>query len=573
MLLAITIGTMSFKCGILSLIVLLNSPVSGALGETLRVTCSPQTLCALRESTVTLECSHSNTTIRPQHSFWFSPKQQAKWRNEEDPEDLALDSDYAGRVRYKNNRYRYSSILTLTISELRERDSGEYHLMIVTETGQKYSSSTAVTLKVSDLQMMMTSYNEPQTERTLLCSTSCSLSSQPARYSWYNNGKRVAWTNEPQRVFSLYRYPGPGSYSCSIEGHDQIRSNALCVFGKNCWNVTYSDRRLCALEGSSVDFPCTYSYPRDQTVTKTFWYYYWPQNGVTVDEHFAGRVDFLRDEERNCTLRIRNVRKSDSRKYHFQFITDPAEKFTGKPGVILNVTDLQVKVSPTIPSEGQTVTLTCISTCTLPNNPTYIWYKNRHPVTNKPTKYNKLYLESASTEDVLQYSCAIGALEGPVSPEAPKGSEAPEDAKENSVLKFITVASIFLALIFTTGLMWRWNMIRRKGGAESEARVQHLRDSPRDPDTALSPTTLSSDYDNLTHVRSSSVEMYSSLNPTMMVSDYDFLTVSLHSVFLRVLLVVVFGFVSFSNVLLFSRMLLALLITQCCETCIVVMRL
>ncbi|KAL7849366.1 hypothetical protein SRHO_G00209890 [Serrasalmus rhombeus] len=427
---AITIGTMSFKCGILSLIVLLNSPVSGALGETLRMTCSPQTICALQESTVTLECSHSNTTIRPQHSFWFSPKQQAKWRNEEDPEDLALDSDYAGRVRYTNNRY--SSILTLTISELRERDSGEYHLMIVTETGQKYSSSTAVTLTVSDLQMMMTSYNEPQTERTLLCSTSCSLSSQPA--------------------------PTPAPLKAMI--------------------------------------------------------------------------------------------KSDPMHCVYLFITDPAEKFTGKPGVILNVTDLQVKVSPTTPSEGQTVTLTCFSTCTLPNNPTYIWYKNRHPVTNKPTKYNKLYLESASTEDVLQYSCAIGALEGPVSPEAPKGSEAPEDAKENSVLKFITVASIFLALIFTTGLMWRWNMIRRKGGAESEARVQrvgdfpndtytvlkpttmslyyntltHLRDSPRDPDTALSPTTLSLDYDNLTHVRSSSGEMYSSLNPTTMVSDYDTLT-------------------------------------------------
>ena len=120
--------------------------VSGSLGETLRVTCSPQTICALRESTVTLQCSHSNTNIRPQHSFWFSPKQKAKWRNQEDPEDLALDSDYAGRVTYTETTI-FSS--TLTISELRERDSGEYHLMIITETGQKYSSSTAATLTVS----------------------------------------------------------------------------------------------------------------------------------------------------------------------------------------------------------------------------------------------------------------------------------------------------------------------------------------------------------------------------------------------------------------------------------------
>ncbi|KAL7832431.1 hypothetical protein AOLI_G00299790 [Acnodon oligacanthus] len=505
-LLAITGGSMSFKCGVLSLIVLLNIP--GSVGETLRVTCSPQAICALRESTVTLQCSYSTTTIRPQHSFWFSPKQKAKWRNEEDPEDLALDSDYAGRVRYTKTTMSSS---TLTISDLRERDSGEYHLMIVTEAGQKYSSSAAATLTVSDLQMRITTYSEQQTERTLSCSTSCSLTSQPARYSWYINGKRVAWTNEPHKLFGLYRYPGPGSYSCSIEGHDQIRSNAVCVFGKNCWNVTYSDRRLCALEGSSVDFPCTYSYPRDQTVTKTLWYDYWPSNDVSLDEHFAGRVDFLRDEERSCTLRMRNVRKNDSRKYHFQFITDPAEEFTGKPGVILSVTDLQVMMSPSSPSAGQTVILACISTCTLPNNPTYIWYKNGQPVTNKPTRYNKLYLESASSEDVLQYSCALGA---------------PEEAKESSVLKFAAVgSSVFLALMITTGLMWRWNMIRRKGGAESEAGVQHLRDSPRDPYTALSPTTMSSDYDTLTPVRrSSSSETYSSLNPATMMSDYDTLT-------------------------------------------------
>ncbi|KAL7849367.1 hypothetical protein SRHO_G00209900 [Serrasalmus rhombeus] len=424
---------MSFKCGILSLIILLSISVSGSLGETLRVTCSPQTICALRESTATLECSHSNTNIRPQHSFWFSPKQQAKWRNEEDPEDLALDSDYAGRVRYKNNRYRYSS--TLTITELRERDSGEYHLMIVTETGQKYSSSTAVTLTVSDLQMKITSETEKQ--KVLTCSTSCSLTSKPSYYYWFRNGQHEHTTNEPQKVLSLHSSDGPGSYSCSASSHSEIRSNTVCNNDENCWNVTYSDRRVCALEGSSVDFPCTYSYPRDQTVTKTFWYDF-TLTDLSVNDQFAGRVEFLGDKEGNCTLRMNNLTKSDSGVYYFRFITDTARgSFSGKPGVILSVTDLQVKVSPTTPSEGQTVTQTCISTCTLPNNPTYIWYKNGQPVTNKPTRYNKLYLESASTEDVPQYSCALG------------GPEA------SAVLMLVTVGvALFLVLLLIVGWMW-----------------------------------------------------------------------------------------------------------------------
>ncbi|XP_036453634.1 sialoadhesin-like [Colossoma macropomum] len=292
------------------------------------MSCSPQTVCALRESAVNLICSYSTTT-KPQQSFWFSPKLKAKWRNEADPEDLALDSDYAGRVRYTET----GSSSTLTITDLRERDSGEYQLMIITGVGER-SLSSAVRLTVSG------------------------------------------------------------------------------VFDENCWNVRYSDRRLCVVEGSSVDFLCTYSHPSHLTVNDTFWHYEPKVNpkDLSLDDRFAGRVEFLGDKEGNCTLRMRDVRKNDSGEYHFRFITNTGGgRFSGKPGVILHVTDLQVRVSPSSPSEGQTVTLTCSSTCTLPNNPTYMWYKNREPVTNKPTKYNKLYLESASSEDIHLYSCALGS--------------------------------------------------------------------------------------------------------------------------------------------------------------------
>ncbi|XP_036453746.1 uncharacterized protein LOC118826840 [Colossoma macropomum] len=435
-------GTMSFTRGILSLTILLNILVSGSLGETLRVTCSPQTICALRESTVNLDCFYSNSNIKPQHSFWFSPKQKAKWRNEEDPEDLALDSDYAGRVSYdKTTTYSYSYD-TLTITDLRERDSGEYHLMIIKETGQNYSSSTAVTLTVSDLQMK-TADTEKQTARTLNCSTSCRLSSVPAHYRWYNNGKYVSWTNSHNTILDLQRRASPGSYSCSVSSHTEIYSNTVCVFDKNCWSVTYSDRRVCALEGSSVDFPCTYSYPRDQTVTETFWYNF-GLTDLSVKKQFAGRVEFLGDKERSCTLRMNNLTKSDSGEYRFRLITDTAGgSFSGYPGVILSVTDLQVKVSPSTPSEGQTVTLTCISTCTLTQQP----------------HLHLLYLESANTEDVLQYSCALGGTE------APKHTEDPEDL---TVLKFITIgAAVFLVLFLIIGWIWRR---RRKSSPGKEHR-------------------------------------------------------------------------------------------------------
>ncbi|KAI4875268.1 hypothetical protein NFI96_029097, partial [Prochilodus magdalenae] len=149
----------------------------------------PRTICGLRESEVTWKCTYSNIHI-VRHAFWFSFKQKAKWKNEEHPEDLNSDPDYTGRLNPKILR----SSLSLTIRDLRETDSGEYHVLIITARGQELRSSTAVHLTVTGVD-------------------------------------------------------------------------------ESCWNVAYTERELCALEGSSVDFHCTYAPPSNQTVTGVFWYY------------------------------------------------------------------------------------------------------------------------------------------------------------------------------------------------------------------------------------------------------------------------------------------------------------
>src|SRR4029434_4107929 len=69
---------------------------------------------------------------------------------------------------------------------------------------------------------------------------------------------------------------------------------------------------------------------------------------------------------------------------------------------------LQVLITPEAVKEGEKVTLTCNTTCILSNNPTFIWYKNRQPVTFKhTTRDNKLHLNPVSCEDVGSYSCAF----------------------------------------------------------------------------------------------------------------------------------------------------------------------
>ena len=100
-------------------------------------------VCALSESPVQLRCSYSNTNIKT--VFWFSQKQSSNWRKSDEPEDLTLDSDYSGRVK-QEFRNDYS---TLTISDLRERDSGEYQLMFIMKDGVKRLSSAAFNLTVT----------------------------------------------------------------------------------------------------------------------------------------------------------------------------------------------------------------------------------------------------------------------------------------------------------------------------------------------------------------------------------------------------------------------------------------
>ncbi len=89
-----------------------------------------------------LNCSYDN--IHTKTAFWFSEKQSKNWRKNNEPEDLTLDSDYSGRVKQIIGKYEAE----LIISDVRERDSGEYQLMFVDDAVKRLSSA-AVSLTVT----------------------------------------------------------------------------------------------------------------------------------------------------------------------------------------------------------------------------------------------------------------------------------------------------------------------------------------------------------------------------------------------------------------------------------------
>ncbi|XP_073699962.1 uncharacterized protein [Garra rufa] len=379
------------------LILLLLIPGPAKL-DRLSVTCSQQSICAVKGTEETLSCSYSYINFKI--AFWFSEKQSANWREKNEPEDLTLDSDYSGRVKTSIKEYKAE----LTISDVRERDSGEYQLMFIMKDGVKHLSSAAVSLTVTDLQVRMNPVStDPTDERIeLTCDSSCTLTSR-LYYHWMKDGKYFTDTVSPNMLVSFSR--DAGSFSCYRKDRKH-HSSSVCLSQRGCWDVSYSSRRVCALVGSTVDISSTYSHPSGHTVNKTFWHY--APSGDFKDlrekHQFAGRVEYVGNK-----LRIKDLKISDSGEYQFRFITDKTNgKYSGSPGVILTVTDTQVKSSPGLVSGGEKVILSCSTKCTLNDKHTYIWYKNGQHVTDGFTKVNKLYLDSVSNEELQQYSCAVG---------------------------------------------------------------------------------------------------------------------------------------------------------------------
>uniref|UniRef100_A0A8C2J7L4 B-cell receptor CD22 n=1 Tax=Cyprinus carpio TaxID=7962 RepID=A0A8C2J7L4_CYPCA len=178
------------------------------------------------------------------------------------------------------------------------------------------------------------------------------------------------------------------------------------------WGVSYSHSHICALKNSSVIMSCTYTYPTEYQIKKVFW----TKNPVKVgeeypdlseDPEYSQRLQYLEDKQQNCTLRLSHVTQKDSHMYYFRFTTNVTKgRWFGKPGVNLTVTDLQVE-SPERVTEGDSVRLTCKSSCTLTDRAKFIWYRNSQPLTERRDRNNQLLLQSVRREDAGRYSCAL----------------------------------------------------------------------------------------------------------------------------------------------------------------------
>ncbi|CAB1453250.1 unnamed protein product [Pleuronectes platessa] len=334
------------------------------------------------------------------------------------------DPEYSGRVENLCG----NNTCTLRISNLRESDSAVYKFRFTTNqpTGS-FTGSAGVTLSVTDLHVKvrgsvkLDSYNRAE----LWCQSSCRLPDH-LNYVWYKNQQKT----EEGEYYSDDFHPAD-RVSCAVKGLEDFRSPSILMRSQIGWDVSYTSTEICAFRGSTVDINSTYRYRsrwnnHETTVQETLWFIK-ESNGIPVDlrtdPEYSGRVENLCGNNK-CTLRISNLRESDSAVYKFRFTTTPPNfSVNGSAGVTLSVTAPQLQVhvrrSTAYPSSTWTE-LTCHSRCQLPVHLSYVWYNNNKPVGRK--KY--FHLRHFDAED--RYHCAIEGQERFPSPTLYYPSDAPK---------------------------------------------------------------------------------------------------------------------------------------------------
>ncbi|XP_078109632.1 cell adhesion molecule CEACAM6 [Sander vitreus] len=205
------------------------------------------------------------------------------------------------------------------------------------------------------------------------------------------------------------------------------------------WSVCLPSSPICAVIGSSVVLPCSYDYPQSSNETKEegrlssqgggqkykvlseMWCledsrcitprYVFHSDGVFPDPSYQSRVEYLgQPGTKNCSLRISDLKQSDSGTYVFYLITShPTQKMPEQSGTQLLVTDspsaVTVSASPSSDiTEGGALRLACCSPAASPQA-RYRWYRS---TSTSPRHTGQVWnISEVTSDDSGSYYCQI----------------------------------------------------------------------------------------------------------------------------------------------------------------------
>ncbi|XP_051577657.1 B-cell receptor CD22-like isoform X2 [Myxocyprinus asiaticus] len=191
------------------------------------------------------------------------------------------------------------------------------------------------------------------------------------------------------------------------------------------WSVSYSPTTICAIEGHSVDFSCSFDYPNTRTLKISKWFkpethqkpdgsqqgiFVYHSSAEEINKRYQNRTVYA-NQNKNCSLKLHNVSESDIGRYFFRLETSRGGKFTGSVGINLNVAVLPFRVTVNTENvnghihEGDSVTLTCSTENCTPKQEPLAWFKNQ--ILLPHTTESELRFSSVSYEDFGNYSCGL----------------------------------------------------------------------------------------------------------------------------------------------------------------------
>ncbi|XP_037619622.1 sialoadhesin-like isoform X7 [Sebastes umbrosus] len=290
------------------------------------------------------------------------------------------------------------SNFTLTIKDLTERDGNNYCCRETTDKPENCWENS-IQLRVTDLQVKVIPTTEGQTV-TLICSTSCPLTENPAVYIWYKNREFLYqdWSPWYQQLVSSEEAV---TYSCAIKGYEDLRAPQVSVdsVSSTCFKVTYAKGRMCSSQQTSEDEPCSITYPTE----------------VHVQMSPAAAPDHVRVTCNSSCPPTAFIRYKNKQLMITEEVTVPTTSTQSFFCAVKGHKDLhsaevcvKVQFSPSaVVTEDQRVTLTCSTSCPLTDNTNYIWFFNSRPLNLTENQNKHLVLDPVSSQHAGKYSCAV----------------------------------------------------------------------------------------------------------------------------------------------------------------------
>ncbi|KAJ8362494.1 hypothetical protein AAFF_G00372000 [Aldrovandia affinis] len=294
-----------------------------------------------------------------------------------------------------------------TIKDIKPSDSGEYSCKALNEVGSGSSHSKHLNVQYAPKSTTVSVSPSGEIVEGGSVTLTCSSNANPPvqRYTWFKKNDTGVWQTGSGQSLNTYNFRSwnSGQYYCEAENkHGVHNSTALSITTKGEKSLMVA---ICASAGITALVTLV-------LVAVTVWMCKRRKGGTPRARERGADTQACPnpDNDTYTALNLNDVSSDyntltacpnpDNDTYtalNRNDVSSDYDTLTSLRNAPASVfTDLQVEVNPATVTEGQRVTLTCRTTCTLSGSPAFIWYKNKLPLSTTNLYNNYLQFTASN---------------------------------------------------------------------------------------------------------------------------------------------------------------------------------